>query len=220
MPGYQGRDDEPWDKYASQRLEAINSNNNNNGTGQHRSLPRRPSQMQRVKQPPVTPRVARPLRPQARQTNWRRRFLIWSAVLVVCALLACGISYAAVNFFAASSASAGSAIAATNFLAAVSSKNYHQAYNDLAAPITVQMTEDAFTETARLEDSCDGPITHYSEVANSAVTQNNSQSFTYTVTRSKLTHTYNLQLTLQQDSFGNWKVSSYGDNDDLGPACS
>ncbi len=220
MPGYQDRDGEPWDKYASQRLEAINSNNNGNGTGHYRALPRRPSHMQRVNQPPVTPRVARPPRRQARQTNLRRRFLIWSAVLVVCGLLACGISYAAVNFFAASNASAGSAVAATNFLTAISSQNYHQAYNDLAAPVTVQLTEGAFTETARLEDSCDGLITHYTEVANSAITQNNSQSYTYTVARSKLAHTYTLQLTLQQNSFGNWKVSSYGDSDDLGPACS
>jgi hypothetical protein len=220
MPGFQGKGDEPWDKYASQRLEAINSNNNGNGTGQYRAMPRRPSHMQRINQPPVTPRVARPQHGQARPTNWRRRFLIWSAVLVVCALLACGISYAAVNFFTASNASAASAVAATDFLATVSSENYHQAYNDLAAPITVQMTEGAFTETARLEDQCDGQITHYTEVAGSAVTQNNSQSYTYTVTRRKLSHTYTLQLTLQQDAYGNWKVSSYGDSDDLGPTCS
>jgi hypothetical protein len=217
MPEYQGKGDEPWDKYASQRLEAIKSNSN--GTGPHHAMPRRPPNMQRVKQPPVTPRVARPQRRQTRQTNWRRRFLIWSGVLVVCGLLACVISYAAVKFFAASSASAGSAVAATNFLSAVSSKNYHQAYNDLAAPVTVQLTEHAFTEEAQLEDQCDGPITLFTEVAGSAITQNNSQSYTYTITRGKLSHTYTLQLSLQQDAFGNWKVSSYGNSDALGPAC-
>jgi hypothetical protein len=219
MSGFQGKGDEPWDKYASQRLEAIKSNNHNNGTGQYRAMPRRPPNLQRVTQPPTTPRVARPQRRPTRQTNWRRRFLIWGVVLVVCGLFACGISYAAVNYFAGINASAASAVAATDFLSAVSAKNYHQAYNDLAAPITVQMTETNFTETAKLEDQCDGPITHFTEVAGSAVTQNNSQSYTYTITRAKLSHTYAMQLTLQQDAFGNWKVSSYGDNNDLGPTC-
>lgn len=192
---------------------------NGNGTGKKRVVPQRPPNMARIEQPPKTPRVARPQREAARPRNWRRRLVIWGVIFVVCSLLACGIGYAAVNFFAATNANSGAATTATDFLAALSNQNYNQAYNDLDATITVQTSPEDFKQEAQSDDRCYGPVTNYSEVPDSAV-QNNAQSYSYsfTISRSKLPHAYTLRLTLQQDTYGNWKISSFGNNnDDLGP---
>ena len=192
---------------------------NGNGTGKKRVVPQRPPNMARIEQPPKTPRVARPQREASRPRNWRRRLVIWGVIFVVCSLLACGIGYAAVNFFAATNANAGAATTATDFLAALSNQNYNQAYNDLDATITVQTSLEDFQQQAQSDDRCYGPVTNYSEVPDSAV-QNNAQSYSYsfTITRGKLPHAYTLRLTLQQDTYGNWKISSFGNsNNDLGP---
>lgn len=192
---------------------------NGNGTGRQRGIPQRPSTMGHIEQPPTTPRVARPQREAPRPGSWRRRLVIWGVILVVCSLLACGIGYAAVNFFAATNANAGAATTATDFLAALSNQNYNQAYNDLDATITVQTSQEEFRQEAQSDDRCYGPVTNYSEVANSAV-QNSAQSYSYsyTITRSKLSHTYTMRLTLQQNTYGNWKISNFGNNNnDLGP---
>src|SRR5947209_15772516 len=192
---------------------------NGNGTGKKRGIPQRPPNMARIGQPPTTQRVGRPQREASRPGNWRRRLVIWGVIFVVCSLLACGIGYAAVNFFAATNANAGAATTTTNFLAALSNQNYNQAYNDLDATITVQTSQEDFRQEAQNDDRCYGPVTNYSEVANSAV-QNSPQSYTYSfnITRSKLPHPYALSMTLQQDSTtGHWQISSYGNNNDLGP---
>ncbi len=57
----------------------------------------------------------------------------------------------------------------------------------------------------------------FNEVPGSAntSTDNTTQSYTYDVTRNKLTKTYKLTLTLQKDPDGNWDITSYGG--DLGP---
>lgn len=212
MQGRQGPDEDFWKEVTGQHRALSNGNS----AGKHRSVPRRPSTMQRVQRPPATPRVDRPQRGEPPRRNWRRRFLIWGAVLVICGILACIISYAAVNFFTATSATANAAQAATDFLTNVMNKDYHSAYNELAATVTISMPENQFTQQSQLDDSCYGPVTHFSEIAGSASVQNGSQSYSYTITRSKLSHTYTLKLTLDQDDQGNWKVSSFGNND-LGP---
>lgn len=192
---------------------------NGNGTGRKRGIPQRPSTMGHIEQPPTTQRVGRPQREASRPGSWRRRLVIWGVIFVVCSLLACGIGYAAVNFFAATNANAGAASTATDFLAALANQNYNQAYNDLDATITVQASQEDFRQEAQNDDRCYGPVTNYSEVANSAV-QNSGQSYSYsyTITRSKLPHTYTMHLTLQQDTYGNWKISNFGNsNNDLGP---
>ena len=210
------QDKEPRDLSFSRRSAAANGHSN--GIEKRQGIPQRPSNMARIKQPPVTPRVARPQRQASRPTNWRRRLVIWGVIFVVCSLLACGIGYAAVNFFAATKSTAGAATTATDFLNALSEQNYDQAYNDLDATITIQTSPEDFKQDAQNTDRCYGKVTAYSEVANSAV-QNNSQSYSYsfTITRSKLSHPYTLRLTLLQDSYGNWKISSFGNNNDLGP---
>ncbi|MEO8972905.1 MAG: hypothetical protein ABI406_15065 [Ktedonobacteraceae bacterium] len=223
MPGRQGQDNEPWDKFSSQRLAAYNGN----GTGKQRSIPQRPSTMSRMNRPPSTPRIARPRREEAKPRSTRRRLLVWGFVFIVCALLACGIGYAAVNFFSAINASQGPANTVTDFLSNLQSQNYNAAFNnDLAPTLTVQMTAQQFTQQAQEDDQCYGQVTDYSEVANSATTSTDdkTQSFTYNITRtlSGNAKTYQMRITLQQDSTtSNWKISSYSNNssttNDLGP---
>lgn len=171
--------------------------------------------MTRLAQPPATLRVARPQRKAPPPTRWRRQILILAGMFVVCGLLACGIGYAVVSFFNASSTAVGGAATAADFLAAISSLKYDQAYTDLGAAITVQITRDEFIQQAQNDDRCYGPVTGYSEIAGSAMVQGNTQSYSYTITRKKLTQSYQLHLALQQDANGNWTVTSYGN--DLGP---
>lgn len=225
MSGRQSHDNEPWDKLSSQRLAAFNGN----GTGKQRAAPRRPSNMARVNRPPNTPRIARPQREEPKPHSWRRRLLTWSIIFIVCALLACGIGFAAVNFFTALNAAQGPANAVTGFLSAVESQSYSDAFQDLAPTLTIQITQQQFTQQAQNDDRCYGPVTDYSEVANSATTSTDdkTQSFTYNVTRTLngKASTYQMHLTLQQDTSGNWKVASYGNGNssnngttnDLGP---
>src|SRR6184192_2875845 len=205
MQGRQGPRDRPFNQYPADF----------NGTGKQRAIPRRPPNMARIDHPPVTQRIARPQREAPRKKSLRRRILFWGIVFLVAGALACGIGYAAVNFFAATNATAGAAVTATDFLSALSNQNYDQAYNDLDATITVQTSPEDFKQEAQNDDHCYGPVTNYSEVPDSAV-QNNAQSYSYsfTITRSKLTHPYTLRLTLQQDTYGNWKISSFGNNND------
>ena len=68
------------------------------------------------------------------------------------------------------------------------------------------------------DDHCYGLVTDFNEVQGSATTSsdNNTQSYTYDITRSKLTKTYQLTLTIRKDSDGNWDITNYGG--DLGPA--
>lgn len=222
MPGRQGQDNEPWDKFSSQRLAAYNGN----GTGKQRAIPQRPSNRTRINRPPNTPRIARPQREEPKPRNVRRRLLVWGIVFIVCALLACGIGYAAVNFFKGISANQQQANTVTDFLSNLQSQNYNAAFNnDLAPTLTVPMTPQQFTQQAQEDDHCYGPVTDYSEVANSATTSTDgkTESFTYNITRtlSGKAKTYQMHITLQQDSTGNWKISSYGNGssttNDLGP---
>lgn len=212
MQGRRGQNGEPEDSHSSQRLAALNGNGKH-----HRPLPYRPPDMTRVDQLPPTPRVGRPVRRSPAPRRMRRTLLILGGVVVVCALFACTFGYIASNYFSGIGASSGAATTATDFLSALASRSYSEAYKDLGAPITIQMTSTQFTQQAERDDTCYGVVTNYAEVANSAVVQGNSQSYSYTITRSKLARPYQLRLTLQQDQEapGTWQVTSYGD--DLGP---
>ncbi len=223
MPGRQGQDNESWDKYSSQRLAAFNGN----GTGKQRSIPPRPSNMARIHRPPSTTRVSRPQREEPKPRNVRRRLLVWGVVFIICALLACGIGYAAVNFFSAINASQGPANTVTDFLSNLQNKNYTTAFNNLAPTLTIQMTPQQFQEQALDDDRCYGQVTDYSEVANSAITSTDgkTQSFTYNITRTLngTAKTYQMHISLQQDiTTGNWRISSYSNGssttNNLGPA--
>ena len=208
MQGRQGQGNDGH-RLFNQRLASVN------GTGKQRAIPERPRGIARVNRPPSTPRVARPQRETTPPGRRRRRLLIMGALFVICGLLACGIGYALYNLFSAGQSAAGAATAASDFLGALDKQDYTQAYSDLDATITISLTPEEFAQRARNDDRCFGPVTNYTEVPNSATPQGNTQRYTYTITRSKLSKTYQLHLTLQQDSDGNWKITSYGN--DLGP---
>ena len=209
MQGHQGPSKEPRGWFPNKELAGVN------GTGKQRMFPQRPPGMARLDQPPVTSRVGRPQRQAPRPTRWRRQLLILAGIFIVCGVLAGAIGYTVVNFLTASSTSAGAATTAGDFLAAISSRNYDHAYTDLGATITVPVTQDEFVQRAQNDDRCYGPVTGYTEIPGSATIQGNTQSYNYTITRGKLAHPYQLHLSLQQDSNGNWTVTSYGN--DLGP---
>jgi hypothetical protein len=122
-----------------------------------------------------------------------------------------------INVTDALKTSNGAAATANDFLTSLSKSDYTHAYSDLGPPITLQPNiQENFQQQAQRLDSCYGPVKSFSEVADSAVYQGNSQSYTYTIVRSKLTKPYQLRLTLQQDQDGNsWKITDYGN--DLGP---
>lgn len=189
-----------------------------NGSGKQRAIPQRPPGMTRVEHPPQTPRVGRPQRQSTPPKSWRRRLLVLTVIFVACGLLAGVIGFALVNYFLAVGGSAGAANTAADFLLALKSQNYDQAYKDLDAKITISLTSDTFKQMAQQDDHCFGPVTDFNEESGTAVASadNTTQSHTYDVTRSKLTKTYKLTLTLQKDPDGNWDITNYGN--DLGPA--
>ena len=210
--GRSGQDNEPWDRTSSQDYDAVN------GTGKQRAMPRRPRNLTRLDAPPPTPRVGRPKREAPPPKKWRRRLIISAVVLVFCCIAAYAIGYGAYNFFAATNATSGAATTSADFLSALQQQKYDQAYNDLGPTITVQTAPDDFKQQAQLDDKCYGTVTDYSEISGSAI-QNNAQSYTYSfsITRSKLAKPYTLTMTILQGQYGDWKISTYGNNNDLGP---
>jgi len=214
MQGRPGQGREPGDWPSARRIASPN------GTGKQPSIPQRPPGMTRVNKPPTTSRVARPLREVREPGKSRRRLIIIAGILAGVAIFACIGSYAVYNLASGISASAGAATTAGNFLAAVSSRNYTQAYQYLGPAITLSLQKEQFTQQAQNLDRCYGPIKDYTEVQGSATNQGNSQSYSYTITREKLAKTYDLHLTFQQDQYdpNTWKLTDYGG--DLGPGSS
>lgn len=212
MQGRQGKGYDPWDRSSRELLAAAN------GSGKQRAIPQRPPHMARVDHPPQTQRVSRPQRQDRPPKSRRRRLLILALVFVACGLLAGVLGYGLVKFIAAIGSSAGASNTATDFMLALRSQNYDQAYNALDARITISLTKDAFKQMAQADDQCYGPVTDFNEKAGSATTSadNNTQGYTYDITRSKYQKTYPLTLTLQKDPNGNWNIINYGN--DLGPA--
>lgn len=215
MEGRPGQRGDSWDKTASQRLAALN------GTSKHRAMPQRPPGMARLETAPEMPRVPRPQRrttPPPR--NIRRRWIIVGSLFGVVAIIACTIGYLlASGIFA----SAGPANTVTDFVGALSSRNYDQAYKDLGPAITIPTSPQVFKQQAQALDTCYGAVTDTQ--SNGATNNGDSQTYTVTITRSKLSKPYNIQLTLKQTDPNNassWKISSYGGT--LGPtpapACS
>src|SRR5215471_15787893 len=139
MQGRQGPGYDPWDRSSSDLFASAN------GSGKQRAIPQRPPGMTRVKRPPQTPRVGRPQRQNKPVRSWRRRLLTLIVIFLACGLLAWGIGYALVNYFVGIGSSAGAANTATDFMLALKSQNYDQAYHDLDATITIKVTSDAFT---------------------------------------------------------------------------
>lgn len=186
-------------------------------TGRQPVVPKRPPGMSpHLDAPPPTPRVARPQPEKRKPKTWRW----WVGALVI--LLAGGVILGvvvngAVNLFFAANAALGPATTASDFLASLQTADYDQAYSKLDPTITVQLSSSDFKRMAQADDHCFGQVTDYQEVNGSAKVSadQDTQSFTYTMTRSKLPKTYQMTLTLQKDASGAWFISNYGD--DLGP---
>src|SRR5260221_4272247 len=190
MQGRQGQGNDPWNRSSSGPHVAAN------GTGKQRAIPQRPPVMKRIKPPPQTPRVSRPQRQAQPPKSWRRRLLILAVVLLACALLAWGIGYALVNYFVGIGNSAGAANIAYDFLSALKSQNYDQAYNDLDAKITISLPKDDFKQMPQADDHCYGPVADFNQQKGTATTSagNNTHSNTYDMTRSKLPKTHPITL--------------------------
>jgi len=213
----QGRQDsgyDPRDRSSGKLLAATNGYD----SGKQRAIPQRPPGMPRVEHPPQKTRIARPQRQSKPPKSLWRRLLFIAMIFVACGVIAGIIGFALVNYFTGIGNSAGAANTATDFMLALKSQNYDQAYNnDLDAKITISVTKDEFKQMALADDHCFGLVTDFNEVPGSAIssTNNSTQSYTYNVSRTKLTKTYQLTLTLQKDPDGNWDITSYGG--DLGP---
>jgi len=173
--------------------------------------------MTRLDTPPATPRVRRPEREQKPPRTWRRRLLIVVGVLVVLGVLTFIIAYGVANLVLGINSSSGAGNTATDFLVNLESQNYDQAYKDLDATITVSVQPPQFKQMTAADDLCYGKVTGFTEVSGSATTSNNgnTQSYTYSMTRSKLSKPFQLTLTIQKDSDGTWDITNYGN--DLGP---
>ena len=193
-------------------------------SGKRRTMPQRPPGLARVDTPPSVPRVNRPQRQSKPPRSFRRRLLIFVSVLVLLGIVTFVVVYGVTNFFIAAGSGAGAATTAGNFLADLQIQNYDQAYQELDATLTVQpqLQPQDFKQMAQADDRCYGPVTDYVEVQGSAIISpdGNTQTFTYTVTRSKSSRTYPLMLTVQKDSDGTWDITNFGSNNvrDLGPA--
>jgi hypothetical protein len=214
MQGRQGPGNDPWDRSSGKLLAATNGSD----SGKQRAIPQRPPGMPRVAHSPQKTRVARPQRQSKPPKSLWRRLLFIAIIFVACGVIAGIIGFALVNYFTGIGNSAGAANTATDFMLALKSQNYDQAYNnDLDAKITITVTNDEFKQMAQTDDHCFGLVTDFNEVPGSAIssTNNSIQSYTYNVSRNKLSKTYKLTLTLQKDPDGNWDITSYGS--DLGP---
>src|SRR5579875_93475 len=106
----------------------------------------------------------------------------------------------------------GALILSVFVLIAISGIAYGATNFFLAVSVSAGSANTASDFLSNLQDA------NYTEVNGSATSSadGNTQSFTYTITRSKLTKPYQMQLTLQKDATGNWLITSYGN--DLGPA--
>ncbi len=214
MQGRQGQEYDPWDRSSGKLLATFNGND----SVKQRALPQRPPGLPRVEQPPQTPRVARPQRQSKPAKSMGRRLLFIALIFVACGVIAGILGFTLVNYFTGIGNSAGAANTATDFMLALKSQNYDQAYNnDLDAKITISVTKDEFKQMALADDHCFGTVTDFNEVPGSAISSTNDStpSYTYNVSRNQLTKPYKLTLTLQKDPNGNWDITNYGG--DLGP---
>jgi hypothetical protein len=213
MQGRKGQEYDPSDRTSRKLLAATNGND----SGKQRAIPQRPPGMPRIEHRPQKTRIARPQRQTKPSKSLGRRLLFIAIIFVACGVIAGIIGFALVNYLTGIGNSAGAANTATDFMLALKSQNYDQAYNDLDAKITISVTKDEFKRMALKDDHCFGVVTDFNEVPGSAVSSTNdtTQSYTFNISRKQLSKTYQLTLTLQKDPNGNWDITSYGG--DLGP---
>lgn len=192
-----------------------------NGTGKAPSGSQRPA-ISRPSQSPATPRINSPLEtPDVTRTRrkasrpLKKRWVFLGCVVVLCALfILCGV-VSGTHLLSALNASSGPATTAADFLSALASHDYPQAYKDLGSDITNQLPQDQFVQQAQSADSRYGTIKNYVEVPSSATSQDNQQSFHYTITRAPqgplaYQNPYDISIVLQSGPDGSiWKIKEY-----------
>lgn len=130
--------------------------------------------------------------------------------LVLLGVLVCGLGFAVYHFFQTRNApvpvtnTTGATALASDFMQAVASRNYDQAYNDLGPQVS---GKNQFKQSAQSEDQCDGPVKTYKST--STTTNGSTLVDNYLVTRAKIAQPYHLTLTLQGDSSGRWQITDY-----------
>lgn len=172
----------------------------------------------------------RPAPHPAPRTPRRRRRSGLCFILAVFLLLLCVgaavVSYSLVaNFLGATPQGNGStplgtrqerspSAVAGDFMQALKSRSYLQAYNDLDDTLLLNLTADDFKSQAAHADGCYGPVSVF-KLPSSAAGQGTAQ-YIYSVTRGKLSGPYEFRLTLRQ-SQGIWAITAYGDGNTLDP---
>jgi serine/threonine protein kinase len=140
-------------------------------------------------------------------------FRIAAIGVVLLAVLVCGLSYAAYHFLTAPHPLSNTTQATTManaFVQDVSQHKYNQAYNEFAPSLANQESRGQFDSQAVREDSCYGPVTNFH--SNGSTQQGSTLNYTYLITRQKLPQSYQLHLSLQQNSSGNWQIANYNSN--------
>jgi hypothetical protein len=181
-------------------------------TGEYRAIPKRPPGMpQHLDAPPeIAERAPRPQRPQTQPKKMRPLIIVLGGIVAIFAII---ITAFIILFITGINQASGPTKTATDFVSSLATRNYEQAYRDLAPQPTIgpKPTLQDFTLQATRLDDAEGKITDYHEDPNSAkMINDNTESLTYTITREKLT--YKLTITLkQQDPNDNnsWKIVSY-----------
>ena len=160
-----------------------------------------------------------------RRRRWGLCFILAAFLLLLC-VGAAVVSYSLVSSFLGA-APQGNGITplgtnqernasavATDFMQAVKSRSYLQAYNDLDDTLLVNLTADDFKSQAAHADGCYGPVSAF-KLKSSAVGQGTAR-YTYSVTRGKLPRQYQFRLNLRQ-SQGIWAITGYGNGNTLDP---
>lgn len=183
-------------------------------TGEHRAIPQPPPNRRHLDSRPELPRVPRPERQPTQFKRMRPLFIVMGASVAIIAIIAFVVVFSLVN---ALNQAAGPNATTADFVSSLSTQNYENAYHDLGPAIKIRINLQEFTQQAQALDQRYGVITSAPEVDGSATVNNNTESFTYTITRAKMTKPYKLTITLQQDPNDNnsWKIVNYGPT--LGP---
>jgi hypothetical protein len=143
-----------------------------------------------------------PQQPQKKSLRWLWITLGIIGGIVVLGCVGCAITAAlGVGFFAKV---AGPTLTATEYYTAIKNQDYSQAYTywDTSSTTSLQgqeATQDAFTLFAQAVDTQKGPVTNFTVQPNS----NDPSLVTVTVTRGSTT--YDVQLQLRQVN-GSWKI--------------
>jgi hypothetical protein len=184
-------------------------------TSEHRAIPQRPPSMpQHMASPPEAPRAPRPQR-QTEPRKMRPWLIVLGTIGAIIAIITAVLVFLVAG---AINQSAGPAKTATDFVSSLYTKNYEDTYKNLGPAVTIRLNREQFTQQAQALDQQYGKVTDYKLVEGSAKVENNIWSYTYTITREKLSKPYTLTLTLYQDANNNnnWEVGDYGPS--LGPS--